>query len=520
MHDEVVDQPDGFPQERPPLGRSEAFALGASATLVALAVLWAASALWPAAPFPPLAIAEAVLRLVPGDVATFFIETMGQFARLSLAIGAVVGTVFFGAWVLVRTRSGDSPRPLLAALVLGASSVLAVVVGPGNNERPGAVAVVTSLAVAAYYLAARRLERKLNAAAPGHTARRDALRYGVGLGAGLALGGGVVGWIASRFGGPDTNVSIVAPASPLPLPSPDGFPAVPGLSTEITSVDSHYEVDINLVPPIVQADSWRLKVGGLVTTPLEIGFAELQSRFEVVEEYQTLSCISNEVGGNLVGHSLWGGVRLRDVLAAAGVDRSAIDVVFRAADGYSDSIPLDVALDPQVLLAVSQNREPLTQRHGFPCRIRVPKIFGMKNVKWITGIEVVDEDYRGYWMDRGWSDEAEVRTSSRMDVPVSGTSVPVGDAVWVAGVAWAGDRGISKVEVSSDGETWQEAQLKEPLGPYSWTLWALRWTPTESGPVVLSCRASDGTGRTQDASEQPPHPSGSTGLHRVPVEVV
>lgn len=520
MHDEFVDQPEELHQGTPPLARSEAFAIGASATLVALAVLWAAAALLPAAPFPPLEIAAAVLRLVPGDVATFFIETIGHLARLSLAVGAVVGTVFFGAWALVRTRSGESLRPLLAALLLGAASVLAVVAGPGNQERLVPLALVTGLAVATYFLVARRLERKLKVAPAGDTARRDALRYGVGLGAGLALGGGVLGWIASRFGGPDTDVAIVAPASPLPLPSSDGFPSIPGLSTEITSVDSHYEVDINLVPPIVQADSWTLRVGGLVTTPLALSFAELQSRFEVVEEYQTLSCISNEVGGNLVGHSLWGGVRLRDVLEAAGADRDAIDVVFRAADGYSDSIPLDVALDPQVLVAVSQNREPLTQRHGFPCRIRVPKIFGMKNVKWLTEIEVVDEDYRGYWMDRGWSDEAEVRTSSRMDVPVSGTSFSVGDEVWVAGVAWAGDRGISKVEVSSDGETWQAAQLKEPLGPYSWTLWALRWSPTQAGPVVLSCRASDGTGRVQDAAEQPPHPSGSTGLHRVPVEVV
>ena len=520
MHDEVVDIPEEPQRERPSSDRSEAFAIGASATLVALAVLWTAAALWPAAPFPPLEIASAVLRLVPGDVATFFIETIGHFARLSLAVGAVVGTVFFGAWALVRTRSGETLRPLLAALVLAAASVMAVIAGPGDSEQPLPLVVVTALAVATYFWVVRRLERRLSEAEPGHTARRDVLRYGLGLGAGLSLGGGVLGWVASRFGGPDTDVDIVAPASPQPLPSSSGFPSVPGLSTEVTSVDIHYEVDINLVPPIVQADTWRLKVGGLVSTPLELSFAELQSRFEVVEEYQTLSCISNEVGGDLVGHSLWGGVRLRDVLRAAGADMDAIDVVFRAADGYSDSIPLDVALDPQVLVAVSQNREPLTQRHGFPCRIRVPKIFGMKNVKWLTGIEVVDEDYRGYWMDRGWSDEAEVRTSSRMDVPLGGTSVPVGDAVWVAGVAWAGDRGISKVEVSSDGTTWQEAQLKEPLGPYSWTLWALRWTPTEVGPTVLSCRASDGTGRVQEAAEQPPHPSGSTGLHRVQVEVV
>ena len=521
MHDDIVDRPEDLSPEGAPLERSEVFAIGVSATLVALAVLWAAAALVPSAPFPPLAIAAAVLRLVPGDVATFFIETIGHFARLSLAIGATLGTALVGAWALVGTRSQERTRPFLAATVLGALSVLAVLAGPANDERPIPLTIVTVLALVTYLTIARRLERRVRARSQAHAARRDALRYGFGLATGVALGGGALGWVASRFGGPDTDVDIVAAASPLPLPSSDGFPSVPGLSSEITSVNDHYEVDINLVPPIVQADSWTLKVGGLVTQPLELTFSELQGRFEVVEEYQTLSCISNEVGGDLVGHSLWGGVRLRDVLEAAGADESAVDVVFRAADGYEDSIPLDVALDPQVLVAVSQNREPLTQRHGFPCRIRVPKIFGMKNVKWLTEIEVVAEDYRGYWMDRGWSDEAEVRTSSRMDVPLSGESVTVGDAIWVAGVAWAGDRGISKVEFSADGgETWQEAQLKEPLGPYSWTLWALRWTPAEAGTFELSCRASDGTGRAQDTSEQPPHPSGSTGLHRVAVQVV
>jgi DMSO/TMAO reductase YedYZ molybdopterin-dependent catalytic subunit len=492
--------------------------VGIAAGAVAIAVSWAFSAVVPDAPFPPLAAAQALLRAMPGDVATFFIEALGHWARDLLALGAVVCSLALAAGLLRWTRA-ESTRPVRAA---GASAFLAVVMvalGPGRWT-PAAVLIGTALSATSYVLVVKRLTRTLAAGGVDRPGRRHALRYGFGMAAAIALGGGAFGWIASRLGGPDTSVDLVAPAERLPAPSRAGFPDIPGLSNEITSVSDHYEVDINLVPPIVQAGDWKLKVHGLVQQPLELGFAQLQRDFEVVEEYATLSCISNEVGGDLVGHSLWGGVRLADVLDAAGVSDAAVDVVFRAADGYSDSIPIEVAKDPQTLVAVSQNREPLTQRHGFPCRIRVPKIFGMKNVKWLTEIELVDHDFQGYWMERGWSDGAEVRTSSRIDVPKNGEPLRAGNAVWVAGVAWAGDRGIKSVDVSTDGGTrWEPAQLKEPAGPYSWTLWAHRWTPSRTGNALLICRATDGAGQVQEAGERPPHPSGSTGLHRVQVQV-
>lgn len=506
--------------ERRSLDRGELWGVGLAATAVALGVLWAGASFTPSAPFPPVSAAEAFLRAIPGDLATFFIETLGGLARPLLALGAVAATLVFGAFVLVRTAKDGAPRGVVAASVLAAVSVAAILIGPGDNYMVVAVVLTLAAAAIAYVLVVRRLHRSIAFTSSEDSGRRRALRYGFGLAAAVGLGGGVIGWLSDRMGGPDTDVPLVAPASPLALPEDGGFPDIPGLSREITSVDSHYEVDINLVPPIVQADTWTLKVHGLVNEPLELTFAGLQERFEVVEEYQTLACISNEVGGDLVGNSLWGGVRLREVLEAAGVGDGAVDVVFHATDGYTDSIPIDVALDDQVLVAVSQNRAPLTQRHGFPCRIRVPKIFGMKNVKWLTEIEVVDEDYLGYWMERGWSDEAEVRTSSRIDVPTDGTSVRAGAEGWIAGVAWAGDRGIRKVEVSSDGgESWTEAQLKEPVGPYSWTLWALRADLQTIGPALLTCRATDGSGKVQEASEQPPHPSGATGLHSVAIEV-
>ncbi|MEO8323840.1 MAG: molybdopterin-dependent oxidoreductase, partial [Actinomycetota bacterium] len=240
----------------------------------------------------------------------------------------------------------------------------------------------------------------------------------------------------------------------------------------------------------------------------------------IQRSYVALSCVSNEVGGDLVGNSAWGGVRLKDVLEAAGVRSGAMDVVFRAADGYSDSIPLELALDPSVLLAVSQNGEPLQQGHGFPCRVRIPAIYGMKNVKWLEEIEVVPTDFLGYWQKRGWSDVATVKTQARIDVAGDDGAASAGEETWVAGVAWAGDRKISKVEVSTDGgRAWAEAQLKQPLSDYSWRQWAFRWIPEASGTVEVMCRATDGTGETQTPDPVPPHPDGASGYHAVKVSV-
>ncbi|HEX2235189.1 MAG TPA: molybdopterin-dependent oxidoreductase, partial [Actinomycetota bacterium] len=336
----------------------------------------------------------------------------------------------------------------------------------------------------------------------------------------LAAGGGVLGWLLRRLGGPDTDVALAEPSRRAARPRRGPWPDIPGLPPEVTSSSAHYVVDINLVRPVVEAEGWTLRVHGDVAEPLELGFEGLQREFEVVEEYAVLACVSNEVGGHLVGHSLWGGVRLADVLARAGPRPGAVDVVFRAADGYSDSIPLAIARDRSVLLATAQNRRPLTQDHGFPCRVRVPPIYGMKNVKWVQSIEVVGSDYEGYWQRRGWSDTATVRTQSRIDVAGDDGTARVGVPTWVAGIAWAGDRGVAAVEVSTDGgASWREAELRAPIGPLSWRQWALRWIPERAGDVEVVCRATDGDGVLQTAARATPHPAGATGRHSVTVSV-
>lgn len=495
---------------------------GALAGIVGLAAMWAASGLIPSAVFPPVALADAVVRFTPGDVATFFIESLGHWAMRLLAVGVLAAVVALGAQMLAWTRTGAGPRPLVAGALLTGLASLLFLVPPLSGSDLAAIAVA-AIGGIAYALVARSVHahRTSEAATDGHDAsRRRFLRMGTGGALALATAGGVVGWLARRFEGPDTDVDLVAPAARAEIPARGDFPDVPGLSPEITSAADHYVVDINLVQPSVNAAGWKLDVFGEVDEPLTLDFAQLQERFEVVEEFSVLSCISNEVGGELVGNSAWGGVRLRDVLEAARVRPDGTELVLRAADGYSDSFPLELGMDESVLLAVSQNGQPLTQEHGFPCRVRIPRLYGMENVKWLESIEVVRSDYRGYWQERGWKDTAEVLTQSRIDVAGEDGGARIGTETWIAGVAWAGARGISKVEVSTDGgDSWTEARLKDPVAENAWRLWAYRWTPVERGNATIMCRATDGEGGLQPAELAPPHPAGATGRHSVEVEV-
>ncbi|MEA2452073.1 MAG: hypothetical protein QOG04_783 [Actinomycetota bacterium] len=492
---------------------------GALAAGIALALLWVASA-WEQVSFAPAALAGALLRAAPGGFATFFIENLGHLARPLLVSGVLALALVVGAEALWRTSRDGATRPRIAAVILGVVAALASSIG----QSPGADVVATLMAVVAaaiaYALAAGSLSKPVAGEAAGHADRREFLRLGSGAAAGIALGGGAIGWLLRRLGGPDTNVALVAPAELAVIPQRADFPDIQGLTPEITSAADHYVVDINLIPPTVEAEGWSLDLRGKVDTPTKYSFESLQSSFEVVEEFAVLTCISNEVNGQLIGHSRWGGVRLSEVLERAGVQDDAMDVVFYAADGYTDSIPIETAMHPTVILAVSQNGKPLTQAHGFPCRVRVPAIYGMKNVKWLQAIEVVSKDYRGYWMERGWSDIAIIDTESRIDVAGDSNRATVGQETWVAGIAWAGIRGVDKVEVSVDGGgTWVPAMLKDPLSPISWRHWAYRWTPERAGRTLVMSRATDGEGHTQVMKEAAPHPDGATGYPMTFVEV-
>lgn len=315
------------------------------------------------------------------------------------------------------------------------------------------------------------------------------------------------------------SVRVVSADEPFTSPPQDpSFSRPPGATAEITPVEDFYNVDINITKPAVDLESWTLKLHGMVNIPFELDFRRLQSGFSVVEMAGTLSCISNEVGGDLVSTAVWRGVRLADLLQAAGVRPGAVDLIFRAADGYSDSIPLALGLQKDTLVAFGMNGQALPRRNGFPARMIIPGVYGMKNVKWLTSIEVSGKNHRGYWQKRGWSDVATVKTQSRIDVPTAGSTLRPGEAV--GGVAWAGDRGISQVEVSQDGgKTWRPALLQRQLAPNAWRLWSADVAPSQQQSQRLVVRATDGTGKVQTSRRTKTHPEGASGLHSISVRL-
>ena len=270
-----------------------------------------------------------------------------------------------------------------------------------------------------------------------------------------------------------------------------------------------------VVPPI-DVTTWRLQIGG--PEPMEVSYDELLA-LPSIEEYVTLTCISNRIGGELIGNALWKGVPLRILLEQAHFPPETARVGFRAADGYFDAFPIDVAMRDEVIVAYEMNGVPLPPDHGFPARIIVPGLYGMENVKWLTEIYPAASEVRGYWQQRGWADTAIVKTSSRIDAPADSERIAPG-RIEVGGVAFAGLRGISKVELSvDDGHDWQEAELRDPLSPFSWVLWKTEWTASMIGGHDVLVRATDGTGAVQSEKRKDNHPDGAEGYHEIIVRV-
>ena len=324
--------------------------------------------------------------------------------------------------------------------------------------------------------------------------------------------------------------------SPLPLeselkskPRPVGFedPRLTALlASEITSTDLFYRVDINPIPPTVDVNSWRLEIKGLVSQTLTINYEELRA-MPSVQQIATLECISNKIGNDLIGTAIWNGIRLKDLLEKSEVKPDARYIVFRCADGYDVGIPLERGFQEGSILAYGMNGETLTTKHGYPVRAIIPGLYGMMNPKWITEIELVGEIYEGYWQKKGWANNAQYNTHSFIVIPgndpvrkvfrnLGALNIVVGEEIPIAGVAFAGDRGISKVEVSSDGgATWKEARIKDPLSPYTWVLWATELDVTMKGNYKIIVRATDKTGKIQTAEVRDPFPNGAMGYHVV-----
>ena len=287
----------------------------------------------------------------------------------------------------------------------------------------------------------------------------------------------------------------------------------------VTPVEQFYYVSKNLeaFDPRLSAEQWTLTVGGLVQTPRRFNLTDLQ-QFAPVTSERTLSCISNPVGGPLISNGIWSGFRLSDLLREVGIHKEARFVLWEAADGYTESLPLGEALDPEILLVTQLNGHPLSAKHGFPLRVLIPGRYGMKQPRWITQITLSAEDQPGYWVKRAWSKTARVELMSRIDQPPEiSPSIKAGAPTLIRGVAFF-SRPITRVEVSTDGEqTWREAELIKPRSIYAWTPWQLAWTP-EVGRHVLSVRAFSGE-VVQKTTQKDALPEGSTGHHTFEVQV-
>jgi DMSO/TMAO reductase YedYZ molybdopterin-dependent catalytic subunit len=339
---------------------------------------------------------------------------------------------------------------------------------------------------------------------------------------------------------------------------PAGFenPALsPLLQYEVTPTELFYRIDISPIVPSINAETWKLSVNGLVEKPSEITYEQLKT-MPSVEQFSTLGCVSNKVGGDLISNAIWTGVPLKTILEQAQVRPGAKYIVFRCFDGYDVGIPLEKGLEDGTILAYEMNRATLNPAHGFPVRAIVPNIYGMMNAKWITEIEIVDYVYEGFWQRKGWSNVARINTLSSIVIPgsapirtrfrgflpvssnfasssnssssstspsSSSTSSPVasGRTMTIGGIAFAGTKGISKVQVSIDnGSTWKDASIKEPLSPYSWVMWAAELNLPNGEPkeYKLTVRATDKAGTVQTSQIREPFPDGSTGYHMISIQ--
>jgi DMSO/TMAO reductase YedYZ molybdopterin-dependent catalytic subunit len=461
--------------------------------------------------------------VLPGQVIDFLLETLSFSAKPLMFVGLLVAQVIIGGLlgILYTTISNRWPLEESAewgrAIAFGAAlwilSLLILVPAFGGgffaSEAPGGTLRFALLSLIPFGVYSIALAVLLSDAHRGSTQsarynqRRDFLKK-----AGI--------WAAVITVG-IYSVDFLIKLGRAQMSPSRAFRTQGVLSTEITPNDEFYVVSKNIIDPTVSLSDWSLEIKGLVENSFTLTYDELRA-MPSVEEFVTLECISNPVGGSLISNARWKGVPLKRVLERAGLNPGIADVSFQAWDGYTESIPLEMAMRDEVMIAYEMNGKPLPDEHGFPARLIVPGYFGLKHVKWLTAIEPVNTDFKGYWQRRGWTDAPYVKTFSRFDIPQNRAEI-VGEAVPLGGVAFAGDRGISKVEISGDdGQTWTPAsEISQPLSPYTWVIWKTNYSPGRVGQIVLSVRATDGDGIVQTSEEQDTLPDGATGHHEIVV---
>lgn len=528
----------------PQSSRRSATALGALsgivASIVALGVAELIAGIRQAWRSPLIDVGDRVVDSVPPIVKDFAIETFGTNDKAALLIGIGVALLGFAAFIGALAFRLRIEIGLLGIGVFGLIGSGAAVANRAAGSIDDAIpTLLGALAAAcALWLSHRFAQPVLptstdvDVAASSPADRPEATRREVivasgGLLAALVLvgaGAGAVGrTIRSRFSASESRMNVtLPPTARAPVPA-DVSVGVDGVAPFITPNADFYRIDTALVVPQLPTDGYELRVTGMVDRQLGLSFDDLLRR-NVVEHDITLTCVSNTVGGELIGTARWHGVRLDEILSEAGVQPGATQVVGRSVDGYTCGFPIEAATDGRnALLAFGMNGEPLPLEHGFPVRLIVPGLYGyISATKWLTEIELTTfEDFQQYWVPRGYSDRAPIKLMSRIDsVDGLGTLTPGPDGTAaIGGVAWAQTRGISDVQVQIDEGPWESCELGAALNDDTWRQWAFRWSPTTTGRTSIRCRAIDGDGVIQTDERSEPLPNGASGHHQIVVFV-
>jgi DMSO/TMAO reductase YedYZ molybdopterin-dependent catalytic subunit len=501
---------------------------GAVATGLALGVSELLAGLVSGLPSLVEGLGNWVIDNVPKPIKDFAIDLFGIYDKLALLIGIALTTLLIGAVVGVFARK----RFGLAIAVFIAFGVVSALAAALDPQVTLGMAIIPAGAAAIAGLGSLQWLYGLGSATPvqeedGHSINSSRRTFLVGVGAllGLAAVSASVGRSllegAKRAASGRSEVVLPSPSAALPSPAAAAELGVPDLTPIIVSNEDFYRIDTAFSVPRVDLQEWTLTIKGRVDRPYTMTYYNLLD-MRMVERDMTLSCVSNRVGGDLVGNARWQGVPLTEILDRAGVQDDAEQLVGRSVDDFTVGFPVEAAFDGrEALVAVGMNGEPLPFEHGFPARLVVAGLYGyVSATKWLTEIELTGwDEFDAYWIPRGWSKEAPIKTQSRIDTPRKTERIPPGPRT-VAGVAWAPGRGISKVEVQlGEGGPWTEAELSEPLSINSWIQWKVDWN-AQPGPHLLRVRATDGHGELQDEMERPPAPNGATGWHAQPCLVL
>jgi sulfite oxidase len=406
----------------------------------------------------------------------------GVKSAVPALVGTIVGAVLI--WYLIDMIRKDDPARTMSGILRAPTSWdrRRFMIATGTAATGAVVATIV-----ARRLEDRRLE-SIRGAAPNElppVATND------------SLGGNVIS------AAPDipTNASL-SPTTPFVTPN-----------------NNFYRIDTALSVPRIHLDTWAVEIGGRVDRPLRLTYDDLLARPQI-ERIVTIACVSNEVGGDLIGNAVWQGVLLADLLTEVGVQADATQVFGTSVDGWTCGFPIEVALDGRdAMIAIGMNGERLPLKHGFPARMIVPGLYGyVSATKWLSQIDLTTWDEAvGYWVPRGWARDAPIKTQSRIDVPRRGVKIPAGRTA-IAGIAWAQHRGVAKVEVRIDDGEWQDTRLGADITIDAWRQWIYEWDATP-GKYTIQVRATDRNGDTQTEDVSRPDPDGATGWHTRKVTV-